>query len=175
MGLPDDLVATFKWVEGHADIWPWFADAGMFASVVEALADPFRGERISKVAGIEARAFLLAGAVARELNSGVVPVRKPGAIFPGPHLSKTTSPDYRGRTHDLLIQDGVLAESDRVLLVDDWLETGGQALAALEVVRASGAQVAGFGVIVDGSEGALRSRLPLFHALIRVEKLGPPG
>jgi adenine phosphoribosyltransferase len=51
MGLQDDLVATFKWVEGHADIWPWFADAGLFASIVEVLAEPFNGERISKHMG----------------------------------------------------------------------------------------------------------------------------
>jgi adenine phosphoribosyltransferase len=160
-------------LRGHADIWPWFADARLFAAIVEALAEPFKKDHVSELVGIEARAFLLADAVARELNSGVIPVRKQGAIFPGPHLSRKTAPDYRGRTTDLLIQDGVLSGSDRVLLVDDWLETGSQALAAIEAVRATGARVAGVGVIVDQSESALRSRLPSFHALIRVEALGP--
>jgi adenine phosphoribosyltransferase len=173
MGLQDNLVATFRWTDGHADIWPWFADGGLFAAIVEALARPFKDERISKVVGIEARAFLLAGAVARELNAGVVPVRKLGAVFPGPHHSVTTSPDYRGRTIDLLLQDGALSRSDRVLLVDDWLETGSQVLAAVRAVRERGAQLAGVGVIVDDSDSVLDLSVPRFHALIRVEMLGP--
>ena len=173
MGLQDDLVTTFRWIDGHADIWPWFADAGLFAAIVEALAGPFLEERITKVVGIEARAFLLTGAVARELNAGVVPIRKSGALLPGPHHTVTTSPDYRGRTIDLLLQDGALSGSDRVLLIDDWLETGSQVLATVSAVRETGAQLAGVGVIVDDSGSALDLRVPRFHALIRVEMLGP--
>ncbi|MEP6972936.1 MAG: phosphoribosyltransferase family protein [Actinomycetota bacterium] len=173
MRLEEELVGTFTWVDGHADIWPWFADARMFASIVMELAAPFRADSISKVVGIEARAFLLAGAVARELQAGVVPIRKRGAIFPGPHVSVRTSPDYRGLRTDLLLQEGVLAESDRVLLVDDWVETGSQASAASKAIDGMGASVVGMSVIVDGSEAALRSRLPPLHALIRAESLGP--
>jgi adenine phosphoribosyltransferase len=173
VGLQDDLVESFAWVHGHADIWPWFADAGLFATIVEALAEPVHREHVTKVVGIEARGFLLAGAVARELRAGVVPIRKPGAIFAGPLLSRSTTPDYRGRTDDLLIQAGGLSDSDRVLLVDDWIETGSQALTAIDLVRAAGAQVVGVAVLVDGTQGSARTRLPLFHALIRAETLGP--
>lgn len=172
MGLQDDLVASFRWVDGHADIWPWFARAELFASVTEALANPFQGQQITKVVGIEARGFLLAGAVARELGAGVIPIRKPGAIFPGPLLSIKTSPDYRGRTIELLRQEGILTASDRVLVVDDWLETGSQMSAAIDSVRTARAEVVGVSVIVDDSDVASSDLLPLFHALLRVEALG---
>src|SRR5688572_22914191 len=84
MALQDDLVAKFQWFDGHADVWPWFSDADLFAGIIQALAAPFAGTGITKVVGIESRAFLLAGAVcARELRVGVVPIRKRGAVFPG--------------------------------------------------------------------------------------------
>jgi adenine phosphoribosyltransferase len=173
MGLQDELVASFTWVDGHADIWAWFARAELFASVTEALAAPFKEHQITKVVGIEARGFLLAGAVARELGAGVVPIRKPGAIFPGPLLSIMTSPDYRGRTTELLRQEAILSDSDRVLVVDDWLETGSQVSASIDSVEAAGALVVGVAVIVDGSEIESSPSRPLLHAILRVEALGP--
>ena len=175
MSLQDDLVASFGWVDGHANPWPWLADADLFAASVEGLARPFEGDRVTKVVGVEARAFLLAGAVARRLNAGVVPIRKRGALFPGEHLATTTAADYRGRTIDLLLQDGVLSGSDRILVVDDWLETGSQATAAVSLVRQAGAHVVGVGVIVDDSDPTVDLRLPKLHTLIRVELLGPSG
>lgn len=173
VGLSDDLVEAFRWTEGHADVWPWFSDRGLFSAIVEALADPFRHDEISKVVGIEARGFILAGAVGRELDAGVVPVRKPGAMLPGSFASAKTAPDYRGRTIDLLLQRGVLSPLDRVLLVDDWLETGSQILTAIELVTEAGASLVGVAVIVDDSGSPPDRRLPRFHALIRAESLGP--
>jgi adenine phosphoribosyltransferase len=175
VSLRDDLVASFRWIDGHADVWPWFVDADLFADIVEALARPFEENRITKVVGIEARAFLLAGAVARRLDAGVVPIRKRGALFPGKHLSTTTAPDYRGRTIDLLVQEDSLSGSDRVVLVDDWLESGSQAKAAIDLIRRAGAHVVGVAVIVDDSDPAVDLQLPRFHPLIRVELLGPSG
>jgi adenine phosphoribosyltransferase len=175
MSLQDDLVASFSWIDGHANIWPWFADADLFAAIVEGLARGFEGDRVTTVVGIEARAFLLAGAVARELNTGVVPIRKRGSIFPGEHLATTTAPDHRGRTLDLLLQEGALSRSDRVLIVDDWLEIGSQANAAVGLVRQAGAHIVGVGVIVDDSDPTVDLQLPKFHSLIRVEMLGASG
>jgi adenine phosphoribosyltransferase len=175
VSLQDDLVASFRWIDGHADIWRWFADADLFAAIIDGLARPFMQDRITKVVGIEARAFLLAGAVARELNAGVVPIRKSGALFPGRHLSATTAPDYRGRAIDLHLQEGALSRSDRVLIVDDWVEIGSQISATVSLARQAGAHVVGVGVIVDDSDPALDPQLPGFHPLIRVELLGPSG
>jgi adenine phosphoribosyltransferase len=173
MSLQDDLVASFSWVDGHANIWPWFANTDLFAAIVEGLARPFEGDRVTRVVGNEARAFLLAGAVARRLNAGVVPIRKRGALFPGELVSTTTAAGYRGRTTDLLLQDGVLSGSDRVLIVDDRLETGSQVKGAVSLVREAGAHVAGVGVIVDDSDPTVDLQLPKLHSLIRAELLGP--
>jgi adenine phosphoribosyltransferase len=134
------------------------------------LAEPFKKDHVTKVLGVEARGFLLAGAVARELKAGVAPVRKHGAIFPGPHLSVKTSPDYRGRSIDLLVQTGSLSDKDRVLLVDDWLETGSQLLGAVDLVHKTGAHLIGAAVIVDQSDGSVST--PGLHALIPGELLG---
>lgn len=59
MDLQADLVDEFKWVGGHADIWRWFADAALFDATVNALAEPFGEEGVSKVVGVESRGFLL--------------------------------------------------------------------------------------------------------------------
>ncbi len=175
MSLQDDLVASFRWIDGHADVWRWFADADLFADVVGALAGPFEQDGITKVVGVEARAFILAGAVARRLDAGVVPIRKRGAMFPGTLLSATSAPDYRGRAIDLLLQEGGLSGSDRVVVVDDWLEIGSQAKAAMDLIRQAGAHVVGVAVIVDESDPAVDLELPRFHPLIRAELLGPSG
>jgi adenine phosphoribosyltransferase len=175
VSLQDDLVTSFRWIDGHADVWRWFADADLFADIVEALARPFEQDRITKVVGIEARAFILAGAVARRLHAGVVPIRKRGALFPGKLLSTTTAPDYRGRAIDLLLQEDAVSGSDRVVVVDDWLEIGSQAKAAVDLIRRAGVDVVGLAVIVDDSDPAVDLQLPGFHSLIRVEPLGPSG
>jgi adenine phosphoribosyltransferase len=109
------------------------------------------------------------------LDAGVVPIRKRGALFPGTLLSATSAPDYRGRAIDLLLQEGGLSGSDRVVVVDDWLEIGSQAKAAMDLIRQAGAHVVGVAVIVDESDPAVDLELPRFHPLIRAELLGPSG
>jgi adenine phosphoribosyltransferase len=170
--LEEVLAAKFRWVHGHADIWRWFADASLFDATVDALAEPFASEGVTEVVGIESRGFLLAGAVARRLHTGVVPIRKRGAIFPGPKYSRTTPPDYRGRTTELLLRREVLTEADRVLIVDDWLETGSQMLTAAALVRDANAELVGVAVIVDQSSAAMVDRLPRLHSIIPAESLG---
>jgi adenine phosphoribosyltransferase len=122
----DALLSQFAWVGGHADVWRWFDDADTLGMIAAALVDPFRG-RATKVAGIEARAFILGTACAIELGVGFVPIRKGGGIFPGPKAVAETSADYRGGSQMLRLQRAALTDGDRVLLVDDWLETGSQA------------------------------------------------
>jgi adenine phosphoribosyltransferase len=86
-----------------------------------------------------------------------------------------TAADYRGRRLTLQMQAGVIASGDRVLLVDDWIETGSQALAASELIVREGASFMGLAAIVrDGTSDEVIERLQPFHALIDVEALGPP-
>jgi len=168
------LLDRFRWVDGHADVWAVFRDRDALAAVVRALAEPFRDAGVTAVCGIESRGFLLGGAVAVELGAGFVAVRKADGLFPGEKLVRETAPDYRGRRHLLRMQRSALAAGDRVLLVDDWIETGSQALALRELVTEAGAELAGCAVLVDQLDPAMRSRLGRVHGVVAAGDL-PPG
>ncbi|WP_394437696.1 hypothetical protein [Streptomyces sp. SGAir0957] len=99
----------FRWIDGHADVWPIFRDPVALAAVVRALAGPFRGEGISAVCGIESRGFLLGAATAVELGVGFVPVRKREGIFPGKKVIRRSAPDYRGTRQELRLQQAAVA------------------------------------------------------------------
>ncbi len=102
------LLDRFRWVDGHADLWPVFRDGAAFAEVVKALAEPFRDAGVTAVCGIESRGFLLGGAVALELGVGFAAVRKAAGLFPGEKLTRETDPDYRGFRHVLRMQRSAL-------------------------------------------------------------------
>src|SRR3954453_16846333 len=80
----DRVLATFRWVDGHADMWRLFGDADVLAAVVEHLAAVATRASATKVAGIESRGFILGGAVAVRAGIGFIPVRKEAGLFPGP-------------------------------------------------------------------------------------------
>lgn len=169
----DLLVERFRWVGGHADLWPVFRDGAAFKVVVRALVAPLRDAGITAVCGIESRGFLLGGAAAVELGVGFVAVRKAGGMFPGEKLVRETEPDYRGFRHSLRIQRASLGPADRVLLVDDWIETGSQALAVRELVEAAGAELTGCAVVVDQLRAESREALGNVHSLVTSGEL--PG
>jgi adenine phosphoribosyltransferase len=165
------IAERLRFVNGHADNWRLFDDAELFAAVVDALVEPFRDRLITKVTGIEARGFILGGACALRLGAGFAAVRKGAGLFPGPKLTVPAAPDYRGNSHTLRIQTASLGEGDRVLLVDDWCETGSQALAARTLIEAAGAEFAGFACIVDQSAPGVAERIGVYHWLIRADDL----
>jgi adenine phosphoribosyltransferase len=165
------IVQRLRFVNGHADNWRLFDDGDLFAAVVDALVEPFRGRAITKVAGIEARGFMLGGACALRLGAGFAAIRKGEGLFPGPKLTVPAAPDYRGNSHTLRIQTASLGERDRVLLVDDWCETGSQALAARTLIEAAGAEFAGLACIVDQSAPGVAGRVGVYHWLIRADGL----
>jgi adenine phosphoribosyltransferase len=157
--------------DGRSDIWRAFADHELFARTVAAMAAPFRGERYTKVAAVEARGFVLGGAVAAHTGAGFVAVRKAGGWLPGELAERVTEPDWQGRTHSLQLQRGALAEGDRVVLVDDWFETGAQALAARALIEDTGATLVGMSIVVDDVRDDVRARLGRLHALLRADAL----
>jgi adenine phosphoribosyltransferase len=172
VSIADDLLTRFQWVDGHADVWRLFVDQGFFARMIAALANPFRAGAITKVAGIEARGFIVGAAVAHEVQAGFVAIRKEGGIFPGEKLIQATPPDYRGHTTTLRLQRNSLTSDDRVLLVDDWFETGSQALTAKSLIETAGAVFVGASVIVDQLDPEIRPLLGQFSALVRSDALG---
>jgi adenine phosphoribosyltransferase len=166
------VAARFRWVEGHADMWSLFADASLFEGITSALAGPFGGAKITKVAGIEARGFILGGAVARELETGFVAIRKETGLFPGRKLTRITASDYRGNSSLFRLQRASFSPGDRVLVVDDWIETGSQVAAAQALIEEVGAEFVGVSVIVDQLPRDSTPMLGKFAALIRAEALG---
>lgn len=166
------VLRTFGWRCGHADIWRVFRDATALTAVVDALVAPFR-DHVHAVAGLESRGFVLGGAAATALGVGFIPIRKAGALFPGPRASTSTGADYRGRRTELMVQRLSIHRHDRVLLVDDWIETGTQVLAAEHLLRECGAEIAGVAVIVDQLTPTGRKSLGTIHALLSADELPP--
>jgi adenine phosphoribosyltransferase len=126
------------------DITPLLADGPAFAAVVVELGAGHADVR--KVAGIEARGFILAAPVAVELKAGFVPVRKLGKL---PAATYAQSYELEYGTATLEVHTDAFAPGDRVLIVDDVLATGGTAAATAELVRCCGATVAGIVVLLE--------------------------
>jgi adenine phosphoribosyltransferase len=138
------------------DITPVLSDGALFRDVVAAMADPFRTRGITHVLGIEARGFILGGAVAAELGAGFVPARKPGKL-PWERVKEEYALEY-GLDALECHRDGVDGRA-RVLVVDDVLATGGTARAAGQLARGLGARVEGWSFLLEIAALAGRSRL----------------
>jgi adenine phosphoribosyltransferase len=169
---PARLRAEIRFVGGHADVWRLFDDATLLRDLAVALVEPFRG-RATKVAGIESRGFILGTAAALELGVGFAPIRKAAGLFPGPKAVAETELDYRGNRHELRLQRAALGPDDRVLLVDDWIETGSQARAAKRLVEACGAALLGVAIVVQELEPEQAADLGALHWLIASDELDP--
>ena len=128
------------------DITTLFKDPDGMRQAVEQLSEPFRGLRIDKVAGIEARGFILGGAVAVALNAGFVLVRKQGKL-PSETIGLKYELEYG--SDGVEIHTDAISPGDRVLVVDDLIATGGTSEAAIRIIEQSGGTIAGFAVIVD--------------------------
>ena len=149
------------------DITPVLADREAFTRLIDDLSEPFAG-RVDKVAGIEARGFILATPVAEELQTGFVPIRKPGKL-PWSVVREDYELEY-GRDA-LEIHEDAVDPGDRVLLVDDVLATGGTAAAAVRLLRRIGAEVVALAVFIE--LGFLMGRSALedveLHALVNYD------
>ena len=139
------------------DITPVLGDARLLQQVVEALAEPFRKARISHVAGVEARGFILGGPVAVLLGAGFIPVRKAGKL---PWKARRQEYSLEYGTNVVEAHEDAVPEGSRVLVVDDVLATGGTAEAAGALIRALGGEVVGWSFLLEiqGLEGRGRLR-----------------
>lgn len=149
------------------DVTPLLADARGFAECIAALAAPWRDAGVQAVCGIEARGFIFGAALAQALDTGFVPLRKPGKL-PPPVLAVEYQLEYG--SDRLEARSDALQPGTRVLLVDDVLATGGTLVAAQALVARFGAEVVGASVLIElealrGRERWLGDR-PL-HALLQ--------
>jgi len=169
----DDLVARLQYFEGHSDTLGLFADGAFLRRAAAAVAEPFRAADVRKVVGIEARGFVLASCVVLELDAGFVAIRKPGSIHPGPKAELVAPPDWRGLETTLRLQRHVIAAGERLLVVDDWAETGSKALTARRLVEECGGVYAGLSLLVDQLPDSVRGELQPVAAVAFADEL--PG
>lgn len=146
------------------DITTLLSDPRAFRRAVDALVHPFAGGRIDQVAGIEARGFILGGAVAHQLSSGFVPVRKKGKL---PHKTVSIAYTLEYGTDALEIHVDAIRPGDRVLLVDDLIATGGTATAAVNLLRQIGAEVVAACFVIDLPEIGGADRLRALDVPVR--------
>jgi adenine phosphoribosyltransferase len=139
------------------DITTLLGDARAFRRAIDELVQPLAGLKIDKIAGIEARGFILGGAIAHQLSAGFVPLRKKGKL---PHKTRSVTYDLEYGVDEMEIHLDAVAPGERVVLIDDLIATGGTALAAVDLLSQSGAQLVSAGFIVDLPElgGADRLR-----------------
>ena len=149
------------------DITPLLANARALQRCVAALAEPYRKERVDVICAIESRGFIFGAALARELDAGFVPIRKPGKL-PARKLGADYALEYG--SDRLEIHADALAAGARVALVDDVIATGGTLLAARALIGLLGAELVAASVVIELAFLDARSRwaapTPL-HALIR--------
>jgi adenine phosphoribosyltransferase len=149
------------------DITPLLADHTAFAGAVDAVVSHYGRGTVDKVAGIEARGFILAAPVAYHFGAGFVPVRKAGKL-PSATLAQSYALEY-GEAELELHQDAI-SPGDRVVIVDDVLATGGTAAAAAQLVRRAGGVVVGISVLMELTFLDGRAKLPEYdvQALLTV-------
>lgn len=149
------------------DVSPLLASASGFARCIEALAEPWQGQGVQVVGGIDARGFIFGAALALRLQAGFVPLRKAGKL-PPPVRAVDYALEYG--SDRLEIQRDVLTRGERVLLVDDVLATGGTLQAAADLIQRVGATLVGAGVVIEllalGGRTRWAERGPL-HSLLR--------
>jgi adenine phosphoribosyltransferase len=140
------------------DITTLLGNARAFRRAVDEMVQPYAGAKIDKVAGIEARGFILGGAVAHQLCRGFIPVRKKGKL---PHTVIGEDYDLEYGKDRVEIHSDAVSHGDHVIVVDDLIATGGTAFAAIKLLERAGAIVVGCSFVIDlpelGGAGKLRA------------------
>lgn len=152
------------------DVTTLMGDAAGFQQAIRELAAPFADKGVQAVAGIEARGFIIGGAVADKLGCGFVPIRKKGKL-PWKTIGQEYTLEYG--VDVIEIHEDAIAKGERILIVDDLIATGGTAEAAIKLVKQSGGEVVGATFIIDlpdlGGMKLLREHGVLGHALMAFE------
>ena len=147
------------------DITPLVKEPAMLKLAVHSLIHPFLGERLSAVAGMEARGFIFGSLAAWELGVGFIPLRKPGKL---PYDVESLSYELEYGAAVMEAHIDALAPGDRVLLIDDLIATGGTAAASCALIEKLGAEIAGCAFVVELDALRGRERLSRYrvHALV---------
>ena len=158
---------------GRYDVTPLFSEPDVFANLIDDLMRPFHNIQYDKVAGIDALGFIIGSAIAQKAGIGFIPIRKGGKL-PGRRrtLTQTSFTDYSGDRKSLEMSRAAIRPQERVLIADEWIETGSQMKAAIRLIERLGGEIAGITALC--AEKNRRTR-PIFgtydlHAINVVEK-----
>ena len=151
--LENDLRAAIRSIPDYPkpgiifrDITTLLGDARAFRRTVDELAQPWAGMKIDKVAGIEARGFILGGAVAHQVSAGFIPIRKKGKL---PHKRVSIAYSLEYGLDEMEVHEDAVSKGERVILVDDLIATGGTAEGAVKLMRQLGANVLAACFVID--------------------------
>ena len=177
-GVTFDLAAAkrvltdgFPQVADHPDVAGVLRDPALLALIGPALVHPYRESGVTVVAAPEARGPIVAALAAVELGAGLVLARKEDRNHPGADLRVESEPTWRGRPEQFQARSFDLSESDRVLIVDDWITTGNSLRAVAALVERCGATVVGGAALVDKADPATVAELRV-HTLVAFDDIG---
>lgn len=173
----DDLKRLIRTIPDHPkpgimfrDVTTLLGDAQGFKAAIAQMAEPYRTVPVDAVAGIEARGFILGGAIADRLGCGFIPIRKKGKL-PWKTIGEEYTLEYG--VDVIEIHEDAIAKGERILIVDDLIATGGTAEAAVKLVRRSGGVVVGATFVIDLPEIGGKQRIEALdvdcHALVAFE------
>jgi adenine phosphoribosyltransferase len=153
MTLAEDLRSTIRTIADYPspgiqfrDITTLLGDPRAFRRTIDELVQPWAGTKIDKVAGIEARGFILGGAVAHQLSAGFVPIRKKGKL---PHTTVSIAYSLEYGVDEMEMHQDAVQPGERVIIVDDLIATGGTAQGAVRLLGQIGAQVVAACFVID--------------------------
>ena len=171
MTLADDLKATVRAIPDYPkpgiifrDITTLLGNAWAFRRAVDELVQPWAGSKIDKVAGMEARGFILGGAVAHQVSAGFIPIRKKGKL---PHKRVSIAYSLEYGLDEMEMHADAVKPGERVILVDDLIATGGTAEGAVKLLRQIGAEVVAACFVIDLPELGGAAKLRAMNVPVR--------
>jgi adenine phosphoribosyltransferase len=165
--LEDTLLSSIRTIVDYPrpgiqfrDITTLLGNARAFRRTVDELVHPYAGSKIDKIAGIEARGFILGGAIAHQLSAGFIPIRKKGKL---PHETVRVAYSLEYGLDEMEMHKDAVSSGERVILVDDLIATGGTAEGAVKLLRQMGAEIVAACFVID---------LPALGGRVKLEALG---
>ena len=169
--IQDELISSIRTIKDYPtegilfrDITTLLGDARAFRRAVDALVQPWAGSKVDQIAGIEARGFILGGAVAHQVSAGFVPIRKKGKL---PHETVRIAYSLEYGLDEMEMHKDAIQPGDRVILVDDLIATGGTAEAACKLLKSMGANIEAACFIVDLPDLGGRKKLEELNVPVR--------
>ena len=148
-----------KYSQGRYDLLPIFSDVHLFDEIIEHLCEPYVG-KLDCVCALEATGWILGVAMARYLNVSFIPVRKGGKLpYPQEMIKAVELVDYSHEKKQLCLKEGAIPNGARVLIVDEWIETGSQLLAAIELINQFECTIVGAATISIRGEAEKKQNL----------------